>query len=360
MTGKGLSMDGVDDVGRRLTRVPAIPVAALGAAGAFAGARAVESYVVALVRPTPIEWFWLSDVLLAAGLGLTLWLWIRLRVTQGSLRDEERRRLVLDVQLATAAEIQAQLLSPMPDERAGVSWAARLQPAERIGGDYYDVLDLPDGGWLLLIADISGKGIPAALLLAYTRALFHQAARDNPDPIRICRTLSDAVHADTGGNPYLTCIVGRLEADGRRLTYVNAGHPPGLLFTSTGLRHLETGGAPVGVLPSSSYRSETVRLSPGDMAVFVTDGVTEALAHGVTELGTTLMRRRADGKLQTAEAACRVVVDLATHSTPPIEGWYDDRTVVVFRLASAVESSKSVARRGTPQRATVLDSFSVR
>jgi hypothetical protein len=324
---------------RFLTRVPPVVPAALAAAGAFVGARAVESWVVGLLHPTPSEWFWVSDAILVTGFGIAMWLWLTLRITQGALRDVERSRLVLDTQLAVAADLQAQLLPPVPAERGGISWAARLQPAGQIGGDYYDIVDLPDGGWLFLIADISGKGIPAALLLAYTRAVFHQAARDHPDPVRVCRTLSNALHADTGGSPYVTCIVGRLESDARRLSYVNAGHPAGLLLGAAGVRRLETGGVPAGLLPAAAYESESVALERGDMAVFVTDGVTEVLENGIAELSAVLMKSRREGRLPTAEAACRVVVDLAAHATPPVEGWYDDRTVVVFRLANAGRAS---------------------
>ena len=319
-----------------LSRAPPLATAGLGAAGAFVGARAAESWVIGLGRPTPIPWFWVSDFLLASSFGIVLWLWITLRVTQGALRDVERRRLVLDVQLGVAADIQAQLLPRLPVERDGVSWAARLHPAGQIGGDYYDVVELKDGSWLFLIADISGKGIPAALLLAYTRALFRQAAREDPDPVRICRSLSDAVHADTGGVPYVTGIVGRLAPDGRRLTCVNAGHPPGLILGAAGTRRLEIGGLPLGLLSGTTYEAESVDLRPGDIAVFVTDGVTESLASGATELGMELLQRLRDGKLTSADAACRAVEELAARATPPVSDWYDDRTVVAFRITADV------------------------
>jgi hypothetical protein len=82
-----------------------------------------------------------------------------------------------------------------------------------------------------------------------------------------------------------------------------------------------------------------VARTPGDMAVFVTDGVTEVLENGIAELSAALMKRRREGRLPTAEAACRVVVDLAAHATPPVEGRYDDRTVVVCRRANAGRTS---------------------
>src|SRR4030095_16440640 len=112
-------MQSIDEWGRGLNKVPPLALAALGAAGAFVGARAVEAWVVGL-GPTQNEMFWVSDFLLATSFGIVLWLWITLRVTQGTLRDVERRRLVLDVQLAVAADIQSQLLPPIPAERNGV------------------------------------------------------------------------------------------------------------------------------------------------------------------------------------------------------------------------------------------------
>ena len=313
------------------------------AAGALVAATAIESLTIHLFHLTPTEWLDTNDVVLAIGLGVATWLWVNLRMTRSRLQDAERQRVVLDTQLSVAADIQAQLLPAMPAPRDDVSWAARMQPAGKIGGDYYDVVELSDGSWLFLVADISGKGIPAALLLAYTRAVFHQAARENPEPVAVCQSLSDALHADTGGTPYVTCVIGRLEPALGRLTCVNAGHPAGLIIGTTGLRRLDTGGVPAGLLPHAHYEASRVDLWAGDLVVFVTDGVAEALAHGVADLAAALIARRSKGRV-TAEGACQVALDLASRAAargegPPVDEWQDDRTVFAFRIAEHAEAT---------------------
>src|SRR5207245_8347625 len=112
-----------------------------------------------------------------------------------------------------------------PEELPSLSWHATLSPARRVGGDFYDVLPLPDGSVLILIADISGKGIPAAIAVASTLTAFRQLARRTPDLAALASALSGAILDDNGGAPYVTAVLCLVDPAKGVLRYVNAGHP---------------------------------------------------------------------------------------------------------------------------------------
>jgi len=112
-----------------------------------------------------------SDAVLATAFGVAIYLWLSLRTTRTRLTDLERVQIVVDAQLSLAAHIQRHLLPSAPVESNGVQWAGRLEPAYSIGGDFYDVIP-DDADGLFVVGDVSGKGIPAALLQASAHSLF--------------------------------------------------------------------------------------------------------------------------------------------------------------------------------------------
>ncbi len=189
---------------------------------------------------------------------------------------------------------------------------------------------------LVLLADVSGKGIPAALVMESSRTLFRLLARETDRPEELVARLGRALFEEHGGTPYLTCFVARLDLDARSLSWVNAGHPAALLVTGTEHRTLASTGPPAGILPDPHYDERVLRLAPGDALVLVTDGVTEAIeADGRVEerLAWTVAHRRARGP----QAVCERVMRLARSGRGPrgAGDWQDDRTVVVVTLDSA-------------------------
>src|SRR6202163_4124945 len=124
-------------------------------------ARAADALFLRVVPPPRGEVLFISDVILATAFGVVVYLWLNLRATRTRLTGLERAQIVLDTQLSLAAQIQRRLLPPIPVGSNGVRWAGRLEPAYRIGGDFYDFI--PDADGLLVVGDVSGKGIPAAL-----------------------------------------------------------------------------------------------------------------------------------------------------------------------------------------------------
>jgi len=309
--------------------------AAAFAVAAFFVATSAESDYVRWARAEPGSLEWLSDVILSSALGLAAWLWLHLRFARSELQRLERQRLVIETQLALAAEIQRNLLPAMPAARFGVSFAARMEPAGQIGGDFYDVIELSPESTLLILGDVSGKGIPAALMMAATRTLFRDLSRETSDPATLAARLSRAIFADNGGSPYLTCIVARLDAAQLQLTYVNAGHPPGLILGGGGTRKLEGGGPPVGLLPAPGYANGAVALGTGDRGVLVTDGVTEAVeGEGLPAAEWLEQALRSVSAPSRAAALIDVVLARARAGRGPVgvSEWQDDRTVLVFAL----------------------------
>lgn len=300
--------------------------------GAIALSQLVERLVNRLLRPDAVELTWISEAFLAVAFITVTWLWIRLRDTQVALSDLERKQIVADTQLSIAARVQASLLPPVPAPIAGIHWYAAVEPAQKVGGDYYDFLSLPDGRICIVLGDVSGKGIPAALFLANVRAILRTLVREATDPAELTTRLSAALLADSESGLYVTCIVAMCDPARRLLRYVNAGHPPGVLWNRRTVRALTTGGPPAGLFPAVRYEEETVGFGEGDLVVFVSDGVTEALdVSGDAAVGA-LAAQMARATRPTPDVVGARLLWAARHAEGPsgVEGWMDDRTAVVF------------------------------
>lgn len=318
-----------------MRRAKPILLALASAATAFAVALLFEDTLIRQLHLDRRELEWISDVVLAVAFGVAAFLWLHLRVARTALTRLERAQLVLDTELQIAAEIQRGLLPPPPPARDGWRFAAQLEEAGRIGGDFYDFVDR-GASLLVLLADVSGKGIPAALVMASTRTLFRQLARETDRPEQLVGRLGRALWEEHGGTPYLTCFLARLDLAGRSIFWVNAGHPSALLVAGATHRALGSTGPPAGLLPDVEYDARTEKLDGGEALVLVTDGVTEALeAEGRVEerLAWTVARHRARGP----QAICQRVMRLARSGRGPqgAGDWQDDRTVVVATLDAA-------------------------
>ncbi len=132
---------------------------------------------------------WISDAILSIAFLISTYLWLHLRATRSRLSELERSRIAFDSELALAARIQRTLLPPAPQPRGAYRWSALMQPAGKVGGDLYDFVETRSGV-LFILGDVSGKGVPAALLTASTRALFRALARSTDDPAEVLERLS--------------------------------------------------------------------------------------------------------------------------------------------------------------------------
>jgi hypothetical protein len=314
-------------------RVAAIALAA-GVVAYLLGS-VVESRVTAVYRASASQLEWVSDVVLAAAVVVSTWLWLHLRASRLRLLQLERRQGALDEQLRLAAEIQRNLLPALPDSLLGFRFSARLVQAQRVGGDFYDFVARSDSA-LAILGDVSGKGIPAALFQASLKTLFRLIARETTDPAEIAARMSAALHEETGGLPYATCIVARFEAGPPRITWANAGHPAGALAQGGGFSLVESGGPPLGVLPGARYASGSALVAKGSLGAFVTDGITEALEGVPLSLVEALGSPEGRSAARSPASTCDYLVRLAGESPGPpgVQGWEDDRTVLAFACDS--------------------------
>ena len=166
--------------------------------------------------------------MLAVAFGAATFLWLHLRLARTALTRLERAQLVLETELPSRPTSSAGLLPSPPPARQGWRFAAQLEQAGHIGGDFYDFVER-GRSILVLLADVSGKGIPAALVMESSRTLFRLLARETDRPEQLVARLGRALFEEHGGTPYLTCFLARIDLDDRSLFWVNAGHPSALV-----------------------------------------------------------------------------------------------------------------------------------
>jgi sigma-B regulation protein RsbU (phosphoserine phosphatase) len=186
----------------------------------------------------------------------------------------------LDRELQTVGEIQRSLLPESLPAIPGFELAAHYQTSARAGGDYYDFFQLPNGGWGLFIADVSGHGTPAAVLMAITHAIAHAQPLAQTPPGKMLGYLNDRLAAAyTRGGTFVTAFYAVLDPEHRMLTYSRAGHNPPRLARKGSVRSIDSaGGLPLGILNARVYEQATMTLEPGDQLLLYTDGITEAVA----------------------------------------------------------------------------------
>jgi sigma-B regulation protein RsbU (phosphoserine phosphatase) len=195
----------------------------------------------------------------------------------------ERRDLAGE--LAVASRIQSGLFPTSVPQAEHWECAGHHRPARSVGGDYWDVIRSADGRTCLVVADVAGKGVPAAILMSGLRARLRVLVDELADPAELVTHLNRAMEAETEPRDFATLQLVVIDGETRSLTCVNAGHPPGLLVRDDGeVVELTQGGLPVGMLPDTGYDSETVEWRSGDRLVLYSDGVLDVSA---TERGSS-------------------------------------------------------------------------
>jgi phosphoserine phosphatase RsbU/P len=185
-------------------------------------------------------------------------------------------RAKLDQELTVAAAIQQALLPVANRTGLFFSAAARSVPCRSVGGDFFDYVDLPTGGFGFILGDVAGKGAPAALLASALLGAFGAEAAYQASPAPLVTRLNVNLFRRQIDGRFLTAFYGMLGPDGS-LTYSNAGHNAPLLVGSGGVRRLSAGGMVLGLFENAAFDEDTVRLSPGDLVIAFSDGVSEAL-----------------------------------------------------------------------------------
>jgi serine phosphatase RsbU (regulator of sigma subunit) len=237
----------------------------------------------------------------------------------------------LDEQLAVAANIQRRLLPQADPVLEGYEVAALSRSCYEIGGDYYDFAKRSPSELALVVADVSGKGVGAALLMAAFQASLRTLLRDSTPLPAIVGRVSELLLETSASGKFVTAFVGVLDLANHRLSYVNAGHNPPVVVGSAGTVLLKGTGPVMGLLPGVAYSEGTVELSPGDLLVLYTDGITEREGAGDEEFGLDRLAsffatRREDALADLPDALLATLAEFASGEPPK-----DDSTVVLLR-----------------------------
>jgi sigma-B regulation protein RsbU (phosphoserine phosphatase) len=219
-------------------------------------------------------------------------------LSSSRLHEEALERRRMEEELSVARRIQASLLPARVPEADGIEIAAITRPCREVGGDFYDFLDFGTEGLGLAVADVSGKGVPAALILSGLQATLRAEAGPTTPPEPLVRKINERLCADVQPGNFASLLYGHLDVQRRSFRYVNAGHPAGLVVRRDGsLERLDAGGLLLGVERSVEYESGEQTFEPGDLLVLYSDGVTDVLNEADEEFGQerleSLLRRLA-------------------------------------------------------------------
>jgi sigma-B regulation protein RsbU (phosphoserine phosphatase) len=246
------------------------------------------------------------------------------RLAQDKNRMEEQIKLAFD--------IQSNLLPASPPVVEGYDIAGKSIPAQSVGGDYFDFIPIDDGKLAVCLGDVSGKGLPASLLMANVQATLRgQTLVDAPASERVGRA-NKLLCECTDDERFVTLFYGVLDPEGHELVYCSAGHERPFVFAADGVcRRLDLGGLALGVFDTIQYEQETITLAPGDALVVFSDGITDAAntleeQFGEERLAASIGEHRGE----TAEVLVNRIIDgVKAHEAGAAQ--FDDLTLVVVK-----------------------------
>jgi sigma-B regulation protein RsbU (phosphoserine phosphatase) len=201
-------------------------------------------------------------------------------------RASKRRDARQQREFEEARLIQRGLLPTALPQVPGIDLASSWRPANGVGGDCFDALPFGPAAIGLSVADVAGKGVPAALLMSNLQAAVRAFGQDGASPASVCASVNRLLCRNMASGRFVTFCYARLDVAARRITYANAGHNPPLLLRANGtIDKLNPGGTVLGVFPESAYEPGEFTIAPGDRLVFYTDGITESRNSAGEELG---------------------------------------------------------------------------
>jgi sigma-B regulation protein RsbU (phosphoserine phosphatase) len=267
----------------------------------------------------------------------------RNRQLQQTLESNRVEHELDATELQQAHDIQRGFLPKEIPQLPEFAIAGAWEPAREVGGDYYDVIRLSKDRLAICIADVAGKGVSAALLMANVQAAVRAFASENILPSRVVAQINSVLYTNTAPEKFVTLFYGVLDARTRTLQYTNAGHPRPLIIHSSGkTTRLENGGALLGVFFDWAYEDSVVELEPGDLLLLFTDGITEAAAPGGEEFGEERLIAAATIPNE------RTLEDLQSHVLSEVKDFCqsqlsDDATLLMIAAAVATPDERNAA-----------------
>jgi serine phosphatase RsbU (regulator of sigma subunit) len=259
-------------------------------------------------------------------------------IQNSRLASESVQRQKMERELDLAREIQASFLPEHVPQVPGWSLAAHWQGARHVSGDFYDFIPLPHFGasdecWGLVIADVADKGVPAALFTALSRTLVRTVARSGQEPARALALANNLILDDSRSDLFVTLFYAILDPEQGTLTYANAGHNLPLHFhgRSGQVTSLAAEGMAMGVMRGIELEQKVVQLSQGDVVLFYTDGVTDALNDEVQEFGLERLKSVVEAHRDQAAPAIVQAINRAVSDFVGQTPQFDDLTLVVLK-----------------------------
>jgi len=248
----------------------------------------------------------------------------------------QRDELLREVEMAAA--VQRHLLDQHKPPVGPLDVVARMEPAKVVGGDYYDFIPLDERRFGVVIADISGKGLPAALIMPAVKIAQRTLATSDRTMTAALDRLNQIFLDNLPSNSYFTLFYGVFDAGANQLTWANAAHLPALHLNaaSDSVTWLDSTGGAVGLLPGTHYEIRELAFAPGDVFVFYTDGITEAHGLGDEEFGRERLAAVVAGHRQLAAAGIVSAIHEAVSAFRADGAAVDDATVIVVRIPGAV------------------------
>jgi sigma-B regulation protein RsbU (phosphoserine phosphatase) len=249
------------------------------------------------------------------------------------LYEEEKRLQQMEHELQMARDIQQSLLPKENPKIPGTSIAGLSFPAREVGGDYFDFIPLGEKRIGVVIADVSGKGVPASLLMSNIQATLRVQALSSKSPGDCITEANTALHKSTASDKYATLFYGILDMEQKTFTSTNAGHnPPMLMNKDACCRRLETGGIVLGMMSDVPFEDETVPLNSGDLLLMFSDGITEAMNDREEEFGEERLIELLGehGALQPEELLEKIVSRVKDYSSGTQQ--QDDMTLVAIKI----------------------------
>src|ERR671914_379254 len=252
----------------------------------------------------------------------------QLKSAMAKQQEEAQQRERIEQELRVARLIQHTLLPKSLPELEGHQIAVYYQPAREVGGDFYDFLRLPDGRLGLIVGDVSGKGVPAAIVMAITRTML-RAAYHLGSPGEILKQVNDNLFPDIPPNMFVTCLAALLDSRTGRLQYANAGHDLPYVRNSAGVSELWATGMPLGLMPDMSYEEKEITLQPGESILLYSDGLVEAHSPQREMFGFPRMQRYVGAHPEGAALIDSLLAELEQFTG---EGWEQEDDITLLTL----------------------------
>lgn len=255
-----------------------------------------------------------------------------IRVENATLLEERLERERMERELELATEIQQRFQPSGPPQLTGYEFQGISFSCYEIGGDYYDFIERHDGRMLIALGDVSGKGTAAALLMSSLHAAIHAQVSTQSPLDEIVGSVNRYLAENTPSNRFVTLFVAELEPATGKLKYINAGHNPPLVGRINGsIEQLDSGGFPLGIIPTAEFELGEMVLDPGESLVVYSDGVSEANNLAGDEFGLERLSSVIQGNLRSSASGLRDKVESALSSFTQTAPANDDITLVIVK-----------------------------